>query len=141
MKKNQPNADTIGKELETKRLVAFDGRKYNQTAANCFEIACYLADKFSYQHPLTLGGLKDRIRHNKSVQLGWDSPSPYENLSEACFVIRTPQETVSALGLSDPVHVVFELFGKEYNYGTSTKHGFPIERRLYLQKSKEHYHD
>lgn len=131
MNKGQPNADTVGRELETKDYVTLDGKKFSQTSNNCFDIACYLADKFGYQHPLTLGGLKDKIRHNKNVQLGWDSPSFYENLSEACFVIRSPDHLSS--GLED-VHVVFELFGKEYNYGASTKHGFPIERRLYLRK-------
>jgi len=135
MNRSQPNADTIGMELESKGYVNLDEKKFSQTSNNCFDIACYLADKFGYQHPLTFGGLKDKIDHNKKVQLGWESPSSYENLSEACFVIRTPETITPPFTFrGDPTHVVFELFGKEYNYGASTKHGFPIERRLYLRK-------
>lgn len=131
MNRKQPNADTVGRDLENKGYVAFSQKKFNQTSNNCFDIACYLAEKFGYQHPQILRDLGDKIRHNKSVQLGWEYPSSYENLSEACFVIRSPE---SLSGLVENVHVVFELFGKEYNYGAITKHGFPIERRLYLRK-------
>ena len=131
MNRKQPNANTIGRKLESEGFVSLEGKRFIQTSNNCFDIACFLADKFGYQHPQTLQLLKDRIRHNKHVQLGWDSPSSYENLSEACFVIRSPDYLSGFIG---DAHIVFELYGKEYNYGATTKHGFPVERRLYLRK-------
>jgi hypothetical protein len=135
MRRKQPNADTIGRELQTQGYVILEGKRFNQTSDNCFDIACYLADKFGYQHPENIGILKEKADHNKGVQHGWFTPSSYEKPSEACFIIRTP-ETVSLpiSGKLDPTHIVFELFGKEYNYGANTKDGFPIERRLYLRK-------
>ena len=95
MNKSQPNADTIGRELESKGFVEYKGNRFYQTSDNCFEIACYLADKLGYYHPADRKKLGEAIRHSKDVQLGWASPSSYDRFSEACLVIRTP-DSVSA---------------------------------------------
>ena len=134
MKRGQPNADTVGKELESRGYVKFDGKKFVQTSKNCFEIAQYLAEMFGYKYfPRSNSGLTDAISHNKQFVKGEDKPWLYDMPSEACFVIRTPDHL---LGLISDVHVVFEFYGKEYNYGAGTKDGFTIERRIYVKDKK-----
>ncbi|MFH0929566.1 MAG: hypothetical protein V1818_04430 [Candidatus Aenigmatarchaeota archaeon] len=129
--KRKENAEQIGKELKNQGHVVFEKqiKRYYQTDDNCFELACYLADKYGYEHPKTRKELTDIIFDSKGRQLGWGSQTQsfYDKPSEACFVIRSPDNV-------NQVHVTFELFGKEFNYGPGTKQKFPIERRIFLRK-------
>jgi hypothetical protein len=123
-----PKANQTGKELETKGFVNFGKKAYNQSDGNCFGIACYLAEKFGYAHPKSTGELRDLILGSRERQNWGGDPLPTDRPSEACFVIRTPDNPID-------VHVAFELYGKEFNYGPGKREGFPIERRIYLRKN------
>jgi hypothetical protein len=122
-----PRAREIGRELERMGFVNFGKKAYKQTENNCFEIACYLADKFDYQHPKSRGEVRNILFDLRAEQLGWQQ-FPLNKPTEACLVVRTPDNINDA-------HIVFEFWGKEYNYGPTTRKGFPIERRIYLRKN------
>jgi len=120
----------MGRELEALGYVTLERSAYNQKDKNCFEIACYLAELCGYGHPKSRRELIKLIFTHRRRQLFGGDPLPTETPSEACFVIRTPDNPTN-------VHVAFELYGKEFNYGPGTREDFPIERRIYLRKKTE----
>ena len=122
-----PRANEIGRELERLGFVKFGNKAYNQAGDNCFEIACYMADKFGYQHPRSREEVRNILFDLRAKQLGWQQ-FPLNKPTEACFVVRTPDN-------ANDVHITFEFWGNEYNYGLATREGFPIERRIYLRKN------
>ena len=130
----QSTVNQMGRELEALGYVTFGNSAYKQTGKNCFEIASYLAEKFGYICP-TFRELKKLIFAHKRSESGGDYTLPTEIPTEACFVIRTPDN-------ANDCHVTFELNGKEFNYGVGTRDGFSIERRIYLRKkTKEPFAD
>lgn len=126
---NLSTVSEVGRRLETEGLVAFGKRAYNQTDGNCFEIASRLIELFGYRPLTSRRELTDLILGKRAERLWSNSPSPrFGHKSPACLVVRTTDN------LND-VHVAFEAYGREYNYGPGTKEGFPVEMRipLYVQ--------
>ncbi len=128
-----PKADKIGGELKRLGYVSL-GKRYLQTGNNCFDISCYLADKFGYWHPENKARLGEIISEHKTRKNWGGNPLPTEKLTEACLVIREPDYLN---GFSKDVHVAFELLGKEFNYGPGTRDGFPVLTRIYVRKVQD----
>ncbi len=155
-KKLIPTVNEMGIELESLGLVSLVGNTFEQTGPNCYDIAKYLAERFGYKFPdsrekfrelvslISFWDLKifevfERIRQShKGSGGGWDeicSQIHYEEIpkigqrSRAAIVFRKPD-----CESSDGTHVAFELYGMEYNYGATTKQGYPISVRVPLAK-------
>ncbi len=121
--RNLPTVNEMGKELEAGGHVAFGKRAYNQTSSKCFEIASKIAGMFGYSSLQSRAELTGRIFSGREEQLGWRKVK--RKNSPASLVIRAPDN------LND-VHVAFELFGQEYNYGPGVREGFEETMRIPL---------
>ena len=130
---NLPTVNEVGRLLKDKRLVKFEKNIYTQTDRNCLEIASQLAELFGYRPLASQRELTDAIFSMGNEQLwgGLSYPRFYHK-SPVCFIVRTRDNTRA-------VHVTFEAYGREYNYGPAKREGFPIEMRIPLFKKLDNF--
>lgn len=123
-----PTVTEAAKELESEGFVAFGEKAYNQTASNCFEIACYLAKKFGFlPRSPSRKELTELLFDRRAQALGWGVIGQTYAPSPAAFVIRGTDDVRK-------LHITFEYYGMEYNFGPGTREGLPIERRIFLYR-------
>jgi len=124
------NRMSLLKELEEGGLIGQQSGGYYQTSNNCIQIACFLAEKFGYFAPSSPEELRQVIDRIKRERL-WGQKQKSDSI--AYFIVYEP-DYIS--GLVSQVHVVFEIFDGEYNFGAGKKQGFEVTLRLPLERKK-----
>lgn len=109
-------------------------KAWNQSEANCFNIASNLAEKYGFVSP-TMEQTNNTIMMNRAKKMGWgmleDQIYYGPKNSSGNMVIREGNEPWL-------VHTSFEFKNKEFNYGPTTKEGYKITHRIPLKKSSNH---
>ena len=132
-KVNIPKLNRIGSELSTTARLIRGPHAWNQSDNNCLDIADLVAKKFGFQVPskgMVMGyiwSLKEYLANLEKFKKNLINKSPQKPLmptrSIANLVVRTTPD-------SDRVHVAFEFYGKEFNYGAASDSGYNITFRI-----------
>jgi len=129
-KHNLPTVNEAGKMLEKKGFVELVEKRYLQTENNCYKIASTLAEYFGYQ-PVKYGEIADLLIRMRAHRLGYEELHPrFKHRSPVVLVVRTTDNVKD-------VHVALEVYGREYNYGATSKDEFTIETHIPLYKKQE----
>ncbi|GIU68301.1 MAG: hypothetical protein KatS3mg001_151 [Candidatus Pacearchaeota archaeon] len=124
-----PTVKEVGRQLEIEGFIVFGTRAYNQISNNCYEIASSIAEIHGYL-PISRKELIDKVYAVRSNRIyGTPLPEDIVNPSPANIVVRSPDNPST-------VHLSFEIYGREYNFGPGTREGFLVEMRIPLRKKQ-----